>query len=123
MKKQLLVILTCIALGLAGCSDSKDESKNAKSQTQEPAPSTAQATSPSGPPTNGKVVKAMHAGGYTYMQVESQGKQFWVASTMMNVKRNDHVAWSGAAVMKNFNSPTLHRTFEEILFVSTAKVE
>jgi len=64
----------------------------------------------------------MHAGGYTYMEVENKGKQFWVAAPMMNVKRNDHIAWSDGAVMKNFTSSSLRRTFDEIIFVSAAKV-
>jgi len=74
-------------------------------------------------PSSGKVVKAMHAGGYTYMELENSGKVFWIAATMMNVKRDDNVAWGDAAVMRNFKSPSLRRTFDEILFVSNAKVQ
>ena len=74
-------------------------------------------------PKNGKVIKAMHAAGYTYMQLEKDGKEFWIASTMMNVKKDDHVRWADAAVMKNFTSSTLHRTFDEILFVSNAELD
>ncbi len=73
-------------------------------------------------PGSGKVLKAMHAGGYTYMQVEIDGKEVWIASTMMNVKRDDRVSWTDAAVMKNFTSSTLRRTFDEILFVSKASI-
>lgn len=74
-------------------------------------------------PKNGKVLKAMHAAGYTYMQVEKDGREFWIASTMLNVKKNDHVRWADAAVMKNFTSSTLHRTFDEILFVTNAELD
>ena len=65
----------------------------------------------------------MHAGGYTYMQMEKDGKEFWIAATMMNVKRDDYVRWADAAVMKNFSSSTLHKTFDEILFVTNAELD
>jgi len=74
-------------------------------------------------PKNGKVIKAMHAAGYTYMQVEKDGREFWIAATMLNVKKDDHVRWADAAVMKNFTSSTLHRTFDEILFVTNAELD
>jgi hypothetical protein len=41
---------------------------------------------------------------------------------MMRVKQQDNVQWADAAVMKNFASKSLHRTFDEILFVSNASV-
>ena len=119
-----LFILTCSLVFIAsGCSEKKEEQSATQSvapptNTQKKAPLAADNL-----PTSGKVVKAMHAGGYTYMEMESAGQQFWIAATMMNVKRNDHVSWRDAAVMKNFKSSSLHRTFDEILFVSSATVQ
>ena len=140
MKKYVVLILSVLAFTISGCSGSDNDSgaktdipaaptpasstppdQTTQAPMQAQAPVTTQ-TAPGKPPLTGKVIKAMHAGGYSYMQVENQGKQFWVAATMMNVKRNDHVSWSDAAVMKNFTSSSLRRTFEEILFVSAAKV-
>ncbi len=74
-------------------------------------------------PNAGKVIKAMHGGGYTYMQIENGDKPFWVAAKMMNVRRNDTVTWADASIMKNFKSATLRRTFDEILFVVSANVK
>jgi len=74
-------------------------------------------------PNTGKVIKAMHGGGYTYMQVINKDKTFWVAATMMNIRRDDIVSWTDAAIMKNFKSSTLRRTFDEILFVTSASVK
>jgi len=138
MKMYVVLILTMAAFAISGCSGSDDSatksaatsgSATADSAKTNMAAAPQAQTAPMAPqsapgqaPLSGKVVKAMHAGGYTYMQVENQGKQFWVAATMMNVKRNDHVAWADAAVMKNFTSSSLRRTFDEILFVSAAKV-
>lgn len=136
--------LLCLSLlTLAGCSKSENEASTEAAQTPatsaqsaavatQDAPAaatgnTATAHTTSGPaaslPKSGKVIKAMHAGGYTYMQVEDEGKQFWIAATMLNVKRNDRVAWTDAAVMKDFKSSTLRRTFDEILFVSSAAIQ
>lgn len=112
------VILILLALLLSACSDSQDTAK-----TQETTAANAPASNPAALPTSGKVVKAMHASGYTYMQVENSGKQFWVAAKMLNVRRNDHVTWTQPSLQKNFNSPTLRRTFDEILFVATAQVD
>lgn len=126
---------------LAGCSGSNEDTSGTNSatpETQTSAPASQPATNPhtaapvtnanttppaNNLPTGGKVIKAMHAGGYTYMQVENDGKEFWIASTMLNVKRNDRVTWADAAVMKDFKSTTLRRTFDEILFVSSAQIE
>ena len=108
-------IVYCVLLGMllivGACSKSPD--------TATEAPQANQQTSQN----SGKVLKAMHAGGYTYMFLENGEKQFWVAATMVNVKINDHVSWTDAALMKNFTSSSLRRTFDEILFVSQATVK
>jgi len=76
-----------------------------------------------GMPKQGTVLEMMHAAGYTYMKVDTgAGEPVWIAATMMRVKPQDNVQWADAAVMKNFASKSLHRTFDEILFVSNASV-
>lgn len=74
-------------------------------------------------PGGGKVLKVMHASGYTYMQVEVDGQPTWAASTAMKVSTGDKVKWADAAVMQNFTSNTLHQTFDQILFVSNASLD
>ncbi len=70
----------------------------------------------------GKVVSTMHASSYTYMEIDTGGKKVWIATNAMQVNNGDKVKWNDAAVMKNFTSNSLHRTFDEILFVSAAQV-
>lgn len=70
----------------------------------------------------GKIVSTMHASSYTYMEVETGGKKVWIATNAMQVNNGDTVRWNDGAVMKNFTSNALHRTFDEILFVSAAQV-
>jgi len=108
---------------LSACSKEKNEQTAAPSSNTTPAAPAATQSVQGNIPTSGKVVKAMHAGGYTYMELENSGRVFWIAANMMNVKRNDQVVWADAALMKNFKSPSLRRTFDEILFVSKASVQ
>lgn len=75
-----------------------------------------------GPVTQAKVTKVTHASGYTYLEVDLNGKSTWVAASPANVKTGDTVAWSGGAVMHNFTSKSLRRTFDEIIFVNTVSV-
>lgn len=131
MKKYCLWMIMAIGSAglLAGCSESDD--KTASTDSAQTAPATTSATTPPQTaaqdagqlPSSGKVLKAIHAGGYTYMEVENNGKQLWIASNMLKVKRDDNVVWSDAALMKNFKSSSLHRTFDEILFVSSIQIK
>jgi hypothetical protein len=70
----------------------------------------------------GKIVNTMHASSYTYMEVDTGGRKVWIATNAMQVNNGDTVRWNDGAVMKNFTSNALHRTFDEILFVSAAEV-
>ena len=76
-----------------------------------------------GPPTQGKVLNAMRGGGYTYMELQGGGKKFWIASSVINVRRNDIVSWKGASVMSNFRSASLSKNFDEIYFVNSIQIE
>ena len=70
----------------------------------------------------GKILQSMHASSYTYMEVDMGGKKVWIATNAMAVNNGNTVRWRDAAVMKNFTSNALHRTFDEILFVSYAEI-
>ena len=70
----------------------------------------------------GKILQSMHASSYTYMEVDMGGKKVWIATNAMAVNNGNIVRWRDAAVMKNFTSNALHRTFDEILFVSYAEI-
>ncbi len=70
----------------------------------------------------GKILQSMHASSYTYMEVDIGGKKTWIATNAMAVNNGDTVRWRDAAVMKSFTSNALHRTFDEILFVSYAEI-
>jgi hypothetical protein len=64
----------------------------------------------------------MHASSYTYMEVDTGNGKVWIATNTMQVNNGDTVRWRDGAVMTNFTSSALRRTFNEILFVSAAEV-
>lgn len=65
----------------------------------------------------GKAVKTMDSGGYTYIHLEQKGgKKIWVAVPKTKIKVGKQVALLPGAEMKNFESKTLNRTFDRIIF-------
>lgn len=70
----------------------------------------------------GKVLATLDAPGYTYMELASKEKRFWIAAPTTRVKIGDRVRFDQSLVMKNFNSKTLNRTFDQIIFVNSATV-
>jgi hypothetical protein len=74
------------------------------------------------PANEGKVLSTLDAPGYTYMELANTEKRFWIAAPTTRVKAGDRVRFERSLVMKNFNSKTLNRTFDEIIFVNSADV-
>lgn len=64
-----------------------------------------------------EVVEHMNGGGYTYLKANENGQEIWVAIRTMPVEIGDIFYFSSAMEMKNFESKTLGKTFENILFV------
>ncbi len=64
----------------------------------------------------GTVKETMNASGYTYMLVNSNGNEAWVAIPETKVGLGDKVNYFEGMEMKEFTSKTLNRTFDSILF-------
>lgn len=64
----------------------------------------------------GKVVETMDAGGYTYINIEKDGKSTWLALPLTQVKVGQELSFRPGMVMNNFSSKTLDRNFESIVF-------
>jgi len=64
----------------------------------------------------GKVVDTMDSGGYTYVQLEQEGTKIWVAVPQMKIKKGQTMTFKQGMVMENFESKTLKRKFEKIVF-------
>ncbi|MCF6218766.1 MAG: hypothetical protein L3J62_06740 [Gammaproteobacteria bacterium] len=149
MKKTVSIIaISCLVL-LAGCSEQAEET-TADPATQPPTQQAAPATpAPAHPPMGdhsghsadhpampghtpsqaapahqyqAEVISVTHAAGYTYMEIEFNGKNTWIAASPVNVKTGDTIAWAGGAPMSNFTSKSLRKTFDEIIFVDQVSV-
>ena len=58
----------------------------------------------------------MDSGGYTYVNIDSEGKNIWVAVPKMKVEVGQEVSFAPGMEMNDFTSKTLNRTFETIIF-------
>jgi hypothetical protein len=68
--------------------------------------------------THGAVVKeVLQTGDYTYLNVDEDGKTFWMAISSAETKPGDSVYFTRSMEMKDFKSRELNRTFASILFV------
>jgi hypothetical protein len=68
---------------------------------------------------SGKVIETMNSGGYTYVQIEIDGKKTWVAVPETKVVKGQNISFSPGLEMKNFQSKTLNRTFDSIIFAGS----
>ncbi|MDH5719935.1 MAG: DNA-binding protein [Spirochaetia bacterium] len=73
-------------------------------------------------PITGKVSETMDSGGYTYMNLEVDGKGVWIAASQVKVSVGDMVTFVPTTPMKDFHSKTLNKTFDNIYFVSGLQV-
>ena len=137
MKKTALVVLSIAALALAGCKDKpKTEAPAAPQQGQMPAGQPGAAV-PGGDPHAGMkaqeipagagkkatVAQTMNSGGYTYVEAaDEKGAKVWLALPEIKVVKGDKIEYPETPPMINFQSKTLKRTFEKILFVPGIRI-
>jgi hypothetical protein len=65
---------------------------------------------------SGKVVETMNSGGYTYVNLEKDGKKSWFALPFTKVDVGQEIEVQPGTQMGKFSSKTLNRTFEDIMF-------
>lgn len=66
---------------------------------------------------SGKVTEAIPAGSYTYLHVTKDGKGTWLAIPRRDVPVGSEIQYGDGAVMKDFHSSSLKRTFDEVVFL------
>lgn len=74
-------------------------------------------------PNSGKVSEVIPAGTYTYLRVTKDGKETWLAIPFRDVPVGAEVRYRDGAVMKDFHSGSLNRTFPEVLFLGGVEVD
>lgn len=116
--KPWLLVAVAASVGLAACSKKEEAAAPASPAPQAAAPAAPVAVS-AATPNSGKVLQLLQGGGYTYAEVEQgSGEKVWIAGGQIPVQVGDTVQWGDSAVMTNFASKSLGRTFDRILFVN-----
>lgn len=132
--KKVVVLMAVCALAVAGC-QKKDEKKDAAAPAGAPgqqAPAGAQGGDPhaglkpqeipAGAGHKGKVLSTKDAAGYTYLEVEENGQKLWVAVMQTKVNVGDMVEFPDSPPMVNFQSKSLNRTFDKIIFAPGVRI-
>jgi hypothetical protein len=112
--------LTAVVL-LAGCAK---QSASTATKPADPTPPPAASVSAAGPASpepplttvSGTVLETMDASEYTYMRLKTAGGEVWTAVNKTKVAKGDAVTVVNAMTMNGFQSKTLNRTFDRILF-------
>ncbi|KAB0666096.1 hypothetical protein F6V25_06365 [Oryzomonas japonica] len=139
MKKIVLSLLVIAALAFAGCKE-----KPKTEVPQQPAGMPAQGQLPPGHPATpgadphagmkaqeipagagqkGKVTQTMNSGGYTYVEAANdKGEKVWMALPEFKVKVGDTIEFPVAPPMVNFQSKTLNKTFDKIMFIPGIRI-
>ncbi|WP_428605757.1 hypothetical protein [Sedimenticola sp.] len=73
--------------------------------------------------SQGQVKFVQQAGGYTYAQVVTETGPVWIAANRSAIEVGEKVAWRDGAIMRNFHSKALDRSFPEIIFISSFIVQ
>lgn len=71
----------------------------------------------------GQVISTIRVPRYTYIEVRSNGALVWLAGPPVELLEGDIITWGDFAVMRDFKSRELDRTFAELLFVAAVQKE
>ncbi|MEO0602964.1 MAG: hypothetical protein AAF211_16100 [Myxococcota bacterium] len=74
------------------------------------------------PAVHGKLLETMQSGGYSYARVEQCGAEKWLAGPQSPLKVGQWIQVFEVAEMRGFQSKTLDRTFDSLLFVPRYKI-
>ena len=108
LKLTFAVVIAGLAISLAGCSKSAEETAATNPALDTPVPPGM---------VRGTVVETMNSGGYTYVLLDVGGEQLWMAGMESSVEVG-HVVETGQGMpMQQFTSKTLNRTFDVLYFV------
>lgn len=70
----------------------------------------------------GTVTYTKTAGKYTYIQLDENGKEVWLATMPIKVSAGDKVEYIGGLLMKDFHSNAMNKTFDSILLITRIRV-
>jgi hypothetical protein len=122
--KQTTALCTILAaFSAAGCSQETSTAQAQDAPFEDPHSERA-AHAPAGVETvSGTVVETMNAATYTYVRVDTGGKEIWAAASRFDVAVGDRVTVPLETPMQGFHSATLDRDFDLIYFASRIVAE
>jgi len=109
-----IIILTALFISLnlvLGCEKDVQQPPTPKVATQSEDKSTNLAS--------GTVIESIDAAGYTYVQVESNAENIWLAGPKTTITQGGSIDVNTRAPMRNFHSKALDRDFPVIYFVDS----
>lgn len=110
-----IIVAAAIIATVSTATDAAAFARNA--QTRMSSAGAAPSQQQAGTPVTGKVVQTMDSGGYTYALVKmKEGKNVWVAVPQAKLTVGEVTAFRGGMEMTNFESKSLKRTFDKIIF-------
>jgi hypothetical protein len=116
------LVLGLVVLAL-GCGNKEASSSAAKGPAAAPPAAPAAPAEQAAPPGNtvrGIVEETFDASDYTYMRLKTADGEIWAAVGKTVVKKGDTVTVVNAARMDGFESKTLNRKFDKIVFGNLA---
>jgi hypothetical protein len=124
MRRSVLVLALVLFAGCgkkpaapaAGAAGPDSPAHGAPLKGSAPAAVIPQAPQPALATVSGVVAETLDASDYTYMRLETSGGETWAAVTKTSVKKGDRVTVENAMSMDGFESKTLNRKFERIVF-------
>ncbi|HYU24575.1 MAG TPA: nucleotide-binding protein [Thermoanaerobaculia bacterium] len=66
----------------------------------------------------GQVLETLNSGGFTYVRLKTGAGETWMVTSPVDVKVGSEVSVSSAMTVEKFESKSLHRTFDNIVFGS-----
>ncbi len=116
MKNLMLISAMILLVAAAGCGDNKMEEQAAPAAD----PTTEHHAAAPAADDNvwrGTVAETMDAATYTYVLLDMDGQQQWVAGPQTEVAVGDKVMMQAGMAMADFTSQALERTFDVVYFV------
>ena len=112
--RRIALVLVVLVLGCG----KKGTAPSAAKETG-PAPAATVAGPPAAPPSvtvAGTIEETFGASDYTYMRLKTKDGEIWAAVTKADVRKGDSVTVVNGARMDGFESKTLNRKFDRIVF-------
>lgn len=100
-----------LTFSVVSCRENKEE-------TAQPMPTSNPPMTAMAAEHSGVIQEVLQANQYTYLNVEEDAEQVWIAVRKGDFKVGQTISFSGGLEMRDFPSKDLNRTFERVLFVS-----